>query len=48
MLRPYVVTMKDGSSWQLMAANRTAAMVTAMELANTKEPPVSATQVADW
>jgi hypothetical protein len=46
--RTYLVVMKDGSKLELLAYHRTHALITAMELCNTKDVPVRAAQLTDW
>lgn len=48
MVKTYVVTMADGERLELVACDRTRAILTAMELCNTKQTPVSAVEVTDW
>ena len=46
--KTYVVVMADGTQIELVAQHRTHALLTAMELCNTTQIPVKATQVTDW
>lgn len=46
--RTYQVVMMDGRKVEVVAYHRTHALLTAMELLDTKQPPVRATQLTDW
>jgi hypothetical protein len=48
MTKTYLVVMADGKQLEIVAQHRTHALLTAMELCNTKDVPVRATQLTDW
>jgi hypothetical protein len=48
VLKTFKVTFANGSAITLHAKDRTVAILTAKELLNAKEPPITALELGEW